>query len=503
MKKVKSDKGLFGAEGKDPHGLTTLTVEDEALLDSMLEAALETKGLELVEQRFRKLHPELHFKVRGRFGSHGAALALALKRCVGSRIDPKHVVAWLRDLYGTGQPVTLESLVLADPLRTRALLEHFGALSSAWAELGVDAATAGQDRRWGREQLYLKAIETASGTASSITESELASNHPLFCEALRLSFGGFKAFRREFLQWLSQQSKTYVLSGRWQLTKMLTDEQPVTSRGAKGKRYSVFQKVQGAYTVGSSKKVYVLTNLGLLYPVDTKEVPFATSSSEEFQGYRLAGFTRGEKPISVISWGADDGYLALVTRGGRLKIIDLTTIRRVRSSGLSVVRLVGRDRLAAAAIIPPDFDRIVVLTLFGRAISFEPESIRASSRRTMGVMRVRYEKGRKDEAVEVMGLRGYDDVVLMGRNGNLLRFCNKDIAPRKGASMGRRVWRSKVAGACVGSANRVVLIGTKKGRFLAFDIGDVPRRQVARLGVIGIRLDSDDSPESISSYPQG
>ena len=500
MKKGKSEIGLFGSEVADPHGLSTLSADDEQLLDGVIAAALEKPGPELVEHRFRKHYPDLHFKLRNRFGSYAAAKGLALKRVVGSPIESRHVLSWLRELYATGQPVTLESLVQADPARARVLVEQFSTLPRAWAELGVDAATAGQDRRWERVELYRTAIETASGTASSIAESELASSHPLFCEALRLSFGSFKAFRKEFLSWLSEQSKTYVLSGRWQLSKMLAGEMQVTSRGAKGKKYSSLQKVQGSFHVGAGHRVFVLTNLGLLYPVDSREVPFSTGNGDELQGYRLQGYKRGEKPVSVVSWGAQDGYLALITRGGRLKIIDLKTIRRVRSSGLSMVRLVGRDRLACAAVIPHDFERIVVLTAQGRAVSFEPESIRPSSRRTMGVMRIRYEKGRKDEPVAVLGLRGYDDVLLMGKNGNLLRFCNKDVATRKGASMGRRVWRSTIAGACVGSGNRTVLITTKKGRFLAFGVEDVPRRQVARLGVIGIRLDSDDSPESVLSF---
>jgi len=62
------------------------------------------------------------------------------------------------------------------------------------------------------------------------------------------------------------------------------------------------------------------------------------------------------------------------------------------------------------------------------------------------------------------------------------------------------VWKFKVvdAGACAG--DRKVVVCTRKSRVLCYAGDDVPRRQVLRQGVIGVRLDSDDQAESINCF---
>ena len=495
------DLRLFGGESPDAHGINVLTEEDEALLARLAAASVERRASEQVEQRFRRHHPDLHFELRNRFGSYCSALAVLLKQELGSPLTRKQLLGWLKALYATGEAVTLESIVKDEPRIARALIEEFGTLRLAWAELGIDATTAGQDRRWDQEKLFYTAVDTLAGTAAALAESELASEYPLFCEAVRHTFGSFPAFRREFTAWVKAQPCVYALFGRWQLGKMLAGAIPETSRGAKGKRFPPLTRLQGCYPVAAGQRVFVVTNLGLLVPVDSEAVPFVGPNTPKAAlNFRLAGLKRGEKPIGLVSWAEPEGYLGLATKGGRLKIIDLSLIKRVRSPGVLVVNLTGKDRVTAAGIVPQDFERLMVVTRHGRAVAFEQGAIRPSSRRTMGVHRIRFDKDRKDEPAAVLGFRGYDDLLLLARAGNVLRVCNKDVSTRKGASMGRRVWKSAVADATACAGDRKVVVCTKRTRVLCYSAVDVPRRQVLRQGVIGVRLDSDDGAESINCF---
>ncbi len=501
VSKKGKDLALFGGENPDAHGVNVLSEEDEALLTRLAAAFGERKASEQVEQRFRRHHPDLHFELRNRFGSYCSGLAVLLKQELGSPLTRKQLLTWLKGLYATGEAVTLESLLTDDPRLTRALIQEFGTLRQAWAELGIEATTAGQDRRWDREKLFYAAVEILSGSAAALDESELATDHPLFCEAVRHTFGSFPAFRREFTAWVKSQPCVYALFGRWQLGKMLVGAIPETSRGAKGKRFPPLVRLHGCFPVAAGGKVFVVTNLGLLVPIDTEAVPLVgPNTPKNALNFRLSGLRRGEKPIGLVSWAEPEGYLGLSTKGGRLKIIDLSLIKRVRSPGVVVINLTGKDRVTAAGVVPHDFDRLMVVTRNGRAVAFEHGAIRPSSRRTMGVHRIRFDKDRKDEPAAVLGFRGFDDLMLLGKGGNVLRVCNKDVSTRKGASMGRRVWKFKVvdAGACAG--DRKVVVCTRKSRVLCYAGDDVPRRQVLRQGVIGVRLDSDDQAESINCF---
>ena len=138
----------------------------------------------------------------------------------------------------------------------------------------------------------------------------------------------------------------------------------------------------------------------------------------------------------------------------------------------------------------------MVVTRLGRAIAFDREHVRQSSRISMGYSRIRFmEKG--DEVASIVAFRDGEDLVLLGRTGGLLRVGNHAILSRKGPSVGRKVWKTPLVAAQPCAGNGRLVIGTKKGRLVCMEIAQVRRTQLQRLGVGGLRLDSDDNPEGI------
>ena len=498
-KKKKSEPALFaggGAVSTDGE----LSAEEEEFVSRLGKLGFEGKAGDLLEHRFRRKHPDLHFECRSRFGNYGNALALLLKRELGSPLTRKQLLAHVKSLYATGEAVTLESLVVTDPRMANALLGEFGNLATAFEELGIDAVTAGTDRRWEAQRVFEEMLDIVGETPSSFSENELLAEAPLLSEVIRQTFGSFASFRKEFFHWVEEQPAVFVYWGRHQLSRMLLRSLTVTSRAAKGRGLPEVSRLRDCFVERADRTTCFLSTEGLLYPVQTNQVPFVQLTAGGGKtGFKLAQLQRGEKPVSFLSWAGSDGYLAIATRLGRLKLVDLASFKRIRTQGIIMIGLARGDQVAAAAIVPKDFARLVVVTRAGRAAGFERTNLKLSSRSSQGVIRLRFQSERNAEPVSVLGLAEGEDIVLLGKNGKLLRLEQGEVPVRKGASLGRRVWKTQVVSATGCPEQAKLLIATKKGRLLWFWDAQVPRRHAGRLGVMGIRLESDDSPEVIRS----
>jgi len=491
---------LFSTPPKTPAEIKELTQEDEALLDQLVQVVLDSRNAtELLEPKLHKAHPDLIFKLRTRFGSYPTALGVLAKREIGDRPTRKGLLSKLGAMYASGAPITLDGLVRADARLARDVLIEFGTLDAVFQELDVSAAAATKDRRWDRDELFRRGLDFLTSPTGGLPEAEISAKDAVFYEALRHGFGSFHAFQREFSGWLSSQRSVAVMYGRAQLGRVLLCYLPETLRAARGRRFPEVAKLQQITPVMPGQRMFAVSPQGLLYPVDGTAVPLLFPSEEsELPSYRVSQITRGARDTSLLAWGDHKGILAIATRKGRVKTVDLELIRRVYTAGVIVATLEEGDRVAAAEVVPEDFQRLLVVTENGRAVALERDALRQKSRKARGILRVRFEED--DSVVAVLGIREKDDVLLLGDSGNVLRIRSTDITSRRSLSIGRLVWKSKIRCAAVCWEGCSVIVGTRRARMVLFAENEIPRRGLRRRGVAGITLDSDDVPEALACF---
>jgi hypothetical protein len=494
-RKKKDKPALFTpAEAPRADELTDSALE---LLQQLAQWGHEGRDNDLTESVFRRRQPQLHFALRTEFGSYANALAVVLKRTLGSSRTRRQLLLEIKTLYNTGQPISLETLLLRDPVLARSMVEEFGSLRSAFEELAIPPGVAQEDRRWESDEVFAEVLALMGDSIGELSE-EILEGHALLTEVIRHVFGSFSPFHKAFRIWLEQQPALFVSWKRSSLSRLLVSSLAVTSRASKGRSIGEAQPVQQVLSAAPGYQLYMVSSEGILYPIDASEVPFLTfSAADDTSASRLPTLRRGEKPLEFVSLHDREGWLAMVTARGRLKVIAIDSIKRVRREGMSLLRLASGDKLSAISVLPADYERVAIVTRAGRVVSFPRELVKISSRTSMGVYRLRFDGQRNSEPLAIIGLRGNDDLVLLGKNGNLLRLPRAEVPVRKGASLGRRVWATPVVGATSCDGQTRLVIATRRGRFLCFWDAQVPARQAMRIGVMGIRLDSDDSPRWI------
>lgn len=485
-----------------PPGWTTgkqdLPPDEQQLLARLVAAVFETRLSQMGEEKFRVLHPQLYFDLRAKYGSFGAALGRALKFEVGERLSRDDVLARVKKAWDSGAPVTLERFVLENPRFARSLLIEFGSLGKALSELGLDEKTAFEDRRWTKERVFRSVLTLGGGSPAQLSEEELTKRDRVLSEVVRTVFPSFPVFRKELREWLARQPGLFVTWGRQVVTRLLPERVAVGSRGGRGRTVLGPGRLRNCVFTAPGEQLFCLSTAGMLYRV--QGVPFVSGgASDAKEGLRLSFLGRGERVAALLHWSGMDGGIALVTAAGRVKVMDLSLIRRVSAGGLIVARLAGGDRVVAATVVSTQTEKLVVVTRKGWGVAIDRKSLPPASRHARGKLRLRLE--RDDEPVAIVGLDPDDDLVILGKNGRLLRLSGRALRVYKGRAKGRRLSAVPVVAACGVRQGSGIIVASRKGRMLTFREEDVRRRKGVRcLGVKAVQLDPDDVVEELEVF---
>ncbi|MFH1181247.1 MAG: DNA gyrase subunit A [bacterium] len=148
-------------------------------------------------------------------------------------------------------------------------------------------------------------------------------------------------------------------------------------------------------------KLLFFTDSGKVFQTPVYEIP---EGSRVAKGRGLLNFleiSQQEKVLSLLAWGKEDvglgtKYLVMITKDGIIKKTALTEFENVRRSGLIAINLKKGDLLKSVQKSSGE-DEIILVTKKGQAIRFKESAIRPMGRASSGIRGIRLKKG--DEVV--------------------------------------------------------------------------------------------------------
>jgi len=159
--------------------------------------------------------------------------------------------------------------------------------------------------------------------------------------------------------------------------------------------------VEHFLTAKTHDELFFFTDSGKVFKTFVYEIPEGTRVA---RGRGLLNFLEigsQEKILSLFSLGKEDKesdirYLVMVTKNGIIKKTALEEFENIRKSGLIAIKLKKDDLLRGVAKSSGQ-DEILLLTKKGQAIRFKEKEIREMGRQTAGLRAIRLKKG--DEVI--------------------------------------------------------------------------------------------------------
>jgi DNA gyrase subunit A len=265
-------------------------------------------------------------------------------------------------------------------------------------------------------------------------------------------------------------------------------------RGVRGANLKEEDVVSHVFTTSTHHWLLFFTTRGKVYRVKVHEVPEAGRTARGLYAANLPGvsITGDEKVSTVIDLkDYDEGaYLFFATKRGMVKKTPLPEYDSPRT-GLTAVNLKPGDEMIDV-LMTNGKDEIILVSRNGQAMRFKEALVRPMGRATAGVIGMRL--GQSDEVIAVGPASAGEELISVTQQGYGKRTPLKEY-PTKGRGgrgvIGHSLTRKTglLAGAFVGSKGQDMFVISSSGIVIRVGAGDIRRVGRASQGVRTMRVE--------------
>jgi len=255
--------------------------------------------------------------------------------------------------------------------------------------------------------------------------------------------------------------------------------------------------------------VLFFTDSGKVYQVKAYEIPEGTRTSKGKPVFNFLSMSQQERVTSVLAIPKDkksNGYIVMLTRNGIIKKVEANAFESVRRSGLIAMTLKQSDTLGWARHTA-GVDDIILATKNGQSIRFSERDVRAMGRQAAGVTGIRLKKG--DEVVGMDIIRGKEGeatylLVIMEMGLGKQTPVKQYKRQRRGGSGIKTAKVTQKTGRVVNARiinpeeSELIAI-SRKGQVIRTMISSVPTLGRRTQGVRIMRMDQKDAIASITT----
>jgi len=261
--------------------------------------------------------------------------------------------------------------------------------------------------------------------------------------------------------------------------------------------------IEHLFVASTHDYLLFFTNVGKVYRLKVHELPLGSRQSKGRAIVNLLPFRQDETVRAVVQTRdfSEAKYLVFGTKNGVVKKTELAEYNTpLKADGIIAIKMRDGDELVGVRHSSGN-DDILVISKLGQAIRFHEKEVRAMGRDTSGVAGMRMRAG--DEVISVNIAQDDSDLLVVTENGYGKRTRVGDY-PRKGrGGMGVKTIqlteaKGTLAGARVVRDGYQVMLISTGGTVIRMPVEDVKRLGRATQGVIVMRLRGDERVSALA-----
>jgi DNA gyrase subunit A len=261
--------------------------------------------------------------------------------------------------------------------------------------------------------------------------------------------------------------------------------------------------IEHLFVASTHDYILFFTNVGKVYRLKVHELPLGSRQSKGRAIQNLLPFRQDEQVRAVIQTRdfAEAKYLLFATKNGVVKKTELAAYNTpLKADGIIALKLREGDELVGVRHATGD-DDVLMVSRKGQAIRFAEQDVRAMGRDASGVQGMRLRED--DEVIEVDIAQDDADVLVVTKNGYGKRTRVSDY-PKKGrGGMGVKTVqlteaKGQLAGALVVSEGYNVMLISTGGTVIKMPAEGIKRSGRSTQGVIVMRLREGELVSSLA-----
>ena len=261
--------------------------------------------------------------------------------------------------------------------------------------------------------------------------------------------------------------------------------------------------IEHLFVASTHDYILFFTNVGKVYRLKVHELPLGSRQSKGRAIVNLLPFRQGETVRAVVQTRdfSEAKYLVFGTKNGIVKKTELGAYNTsLKADGIIAIKMREGDELVAVRHSSGD-DDILMVSKLGQAIRFNEKDVRAMGRDASGVQGMKMRGG--DEVISLNIAQDDSDLLVVTENGYGKRTRVADY-PRKGrGGMGVKTIqltesKGTLAGARVVRDGYQVMLISTGGTVIRMPVDEVKRLGRATQGVIVMRLRGDERVSALA-----
>ena len=226
----------------------------------------------------------------------------------------------------------------------------------------------------------------------------------------------------------------------------------------------------------------IFTNKGKMYRLLVDNIPVGTNKSQGVPINSLVSMEGDEVATTMYSLyrDTDAKYVLFITETGLVKKTALEEFTKTKKkTGIAAIKIKEGDKLASVSLIKNE--DIILLTKNGQGIRFKSSEINPSGRVAMGVKGITLKP--EDKVVAGLVVRhDTDDLAIFAENGLAKKIRLTELVPQKRAGKGVIVYKNNniASATLITSGDRILVCGTKTSLCVAAD--DIPEMGRTSIG---------------------
>ena len=351
----------------------------------------------------------------------------------------------------------------------------------------------------------LKDILSSEGRIREIIKKEITEIRDKYADP-RKTMISVSDDKMEMEDLIPEEDVVIAISNSGYIKRMNMSNYTSQKRGGKGIRGMSTKEediVVKIFTTTTHNYILFFTNKGKVYRIKGYEVPEHSRVAKGMHMKNLINLDAGEKVTTVIPIKEfkEGYYMVAATKQGMIKKTDLVSYDTQRKDGIAAITLNEGDELIGIELTDGTKD-IMMVTKLGFAIRFKETDVRTMGRTAKGVKGINVTKG--DEVIDV-GIYVEDSSLLVVSNkgyGKRTPLDQYKIQARGGKGLITFNRNNKkdvyIIGATIINGEDEVMMISKNGIIIRFSADDISSMGRATKGVRLMNMGSDDEVVSIT-----
>ena len=295
------------------------------------------------------------------------------------------------------------------------------------------------------------------------------------------------------------------------IKRMTLDNFHSQNRGGKGiKGMNVLDEdmINDMFMTSTHNYIMFFTNRGRVYRLKGYEIPEAGRTARGVNIINLLQLQPEEKITAIIpvEEAEDRPYLMMATRKGIIKKTNFSEYQNIRKSGLAAITLRDGDELIEVKQVGKE-DDIFLITKEGQCIRFSSDNVREIGRVSIGVIGIQL--GDSDEVIGMQISSEGEDLLVVSEKGMGKRTPIPEFTVQNRGGKGLRCYKitektGYVVGAKIVSADEEIMMITTEGIVIRLksDTISVIGRNTSGVKLMNIDADSDIKVARVAKVKQ-